>query len=312
MIKTPTVFVLGAGASKPFGFPLGFELRDSVIAMMEGLKRRPGDFLELARVTQDHSLAFSRALKGSAQNSVDAFLEHRSEFMDIGKKAIAFRLILCETAVALYRDDNPNTNWLRYLLNKMRGYAFKEFAENRVAFITFNYDRSLEYFLGRALADSYDKNDQEIAEMMEKIPIVHLHGRLGYLPWQKRENARPYYDLTNSSFADVPTTEVLDMCAREIKVMHEGIDTEDDPEFKRAKSLLTEAQRVYFMGVGFNSLNLQRLGVDTLSSAKAASTCIGYDVQREFVQLTEQYKGRLKLYHNVGCIELLRNHVQWS
>ena len=61
MIKTPTVFVLGAGASQPFGFPLGFELRDSAINMIKGLKRQPGDFLELTRVEQNDSREFARA-----------------------------------------------------------------------------------------------------------------------------------------------------------------------------------------------------------------------------------------------------------
>ena len=184
----------------------------------------------------------------------------------------------------------------------MRGNTFLEFAENQASFITFNYDRSLEYFVGRALADSYNKTDVEVATVMKNIPIIHVHGRLGYLPWQQQENARPY--------APGATAEVLDMCAQEIKVMHEGTDA-NTPEFEDAKRLLMEAKRIYFMGVGFNSLNLHQLGVDTLSADKAASTCVGY-AAREFGQLSEQYRDKLCLHHAVGCMELLRNHVKWS
>lgn len=167
--------------------------------------------------------------------------------------------------------------------------------------LLFKYDRSLEYFLGQALADSYGKDDAEVAKMMKNVPIIHVHGRLGYLPWQQQRNARPY-DTTISA-------EVLSICAQEIKVMHEGADA-NTPEFEEAKRVLAAAERIYFMGVGFNNLNLHQLGVDSLSNAKATATCCGY-VGRELDQLVDQYKGKLTV-RPVDCMELFRFDVQWS
>ena len=54
-----------------------------------------------------------------------------------------------------------------------------------VAFITFNYDRSLEFFLLTTLKNRYQKTEQECAAKLKNIPIVHLYGKLALLPWEK-------------------------------------------------------------------------------------------------------------------------------
>jgi hypothetical protein len=59
---------------------------------------------------------FIQQLHHSGQNSVDAFLEYRREFMDIGKAAMSIILIGCENAKSLYEPRDPTENWLRYLL----------------------------------------------------------------------------------------------------------------------------------------------------------------------------------------------------
>jgi hypothetical protein len=49
MTSVPTVFVLGASTSQPYGFPLGPELRNLVIDPFRGLSARERIF---ARVSQ--------------------------------------------------------------------------------------------------------------------------------------------------------------------------------------------------------------------------------------------------------------------
>lgn len=61
---------------------------------------------------------------------------------------------------------------------------FQEFGENPVSFIRFNYDISVEYYLFNCLKNSYRQTDDEGAKQLRKIPIVHVHGNLGALPWQ--------------------------------------------------------------------------------------------------------------------------------
>ena len=123
MITIPTSLILGAGSSMDYGFPSGSMLKWKIINLLAEPK---GEILEtIADLGSDiqSATALSRELRFSAEGSIDAFLEHRPEFLLIGKIAIAlvlcpyeheealFGIIFCATASAgfpylFWRDVN--------------------------------------------------------------------------------------------------------------------------------------------------------------------------------------------------------------
>jgi hypothetical protein len=126
MIVKPTVFVLGAGAMVDYGFPTGWELVRDVIQNF----RPRTDWRELLRehghFTDQQIDEFLIALNGSAQNSVDAFLEERGEFLEIGIAAMSIALVHREKPAELYKERDPSKNWLRNLLTHLRGAPFEK------------------------------------------------------------------------------------------------------------------------------------------------------------------------------------------
>src|SRR5689334_13629230 len=102
MISKKYVFILGAGASMPFGFPSGRQLIDGVNTTLS-YSTRTGNinnaFVNLL-IKRNHSLAeidkFRNELQRSQINSVDAFIEHRPEFMELGKAVIGHVLLKAE------------------------------------------------------------------------------------------------------------------------------------------------------------------------------------------------------------------------
>src|SRR5437868_420474 len=117
-----TAFVLGAGASEPFNFPIGIGLVTEVIDLLFSPERdRLGAFMKIEEREFD---VFRNALQFSGKNSVDAFLEHRTDFMGVGKAAMAYVLIKRENPAALFATKS--TNWLRYIYDKMNS-PFEEF-----------------------------------------------------------------------------------------------------------------------------------------------------------------------------------------
>lgn len=175
MIKTKTLFILGAGASKPYGYPTGNDLRYKILTMMDEddiIDAYTKWYLQKNKnmLVSNSSEVFKEKFEGSADYSIDAFLEHRPEFMEIGKIYIAKILISFEEDKRL---RNIKDNWYMYLFNRMK-ISFEELGKNKISFITFNYDRSLEYFLFKAIQDKFTKTSNECAEMMKKFPIVHL------------------------------------------------------------------------------------------------------------------------------------------
>jgi hypothetical protein len=111
------VLVLGAGASQPFGFPTGIQLSKLVAQeLLEG--QNAFNRLTELGLPRDKICSFRDAFFRSGKNSVDAFLEHRTDLMELGKSATAAVLIPYEREEALFGYDN---NWLRYLKHLVCG-----------------------------------------------------------------------------------------------------------------------------------------------------------------------------------------------
>ena len=142
---------------------------------------------ELCGYTVEQIAQFRQSFFLSGKNSVDAFLEYRDDYMQIGKAAMAAILIPYEHEWHLFRY---NQGWLRYLYNNLNT-SFEDFGKNQLSIITFNYDRTVEHFIFTALKNTYNRTDDEVRAVVEQIPIIHLHGRLGFLPWQGERKRAP-------------------------------------------------------------------------------------------------------------------------
>src|SRR5579871_4858800 len=93
MLSKPTALVLGAGASKPFGFPTGFELSERLLSLLQPGNPGFNTLQHHGGFEPDAINVFRDTFYYSGKNSVDAFLEHRSDFVTIGKTATAAVLI---------------------------------------------------------------------------------------------------------------------------------------------------------------------------------------------------------------------------
>ena len=62
MIKTPTVFVLGAGASIPYGYPSGEKLREEICHELEDPSHPYGRMLQSQGFSEKEILEFSSSL----------------------------------------------------------------------------------------------------------------------------------------------------------------------------------------------------------------------------------------------------------
>jgi hypothetical protein len=179
--------------------------------------------------------------------------------------------------------------------------TFEEFGQNQLSFVTFNYDRVVEYFFHASLRNSYGKHENECVEVLRHIPVIHLHGRLGYLPWESVHN-RPFVN-------DVTRLALLESIDN-LKIIHEDIKDGRDREFTRAKQLLSDAEQIYFMGFGFNRTNVERLDLVNLTSGKAMATSMGLTSQ-EVTAILQMTDSKIN-FQNVDCIGMCRNLINWS
>jgi len=291
VISRRTVLILGAGPSIPFGFPSGVGLYKEVLEQ----PRNSGEekLLGACGVTYEHCELFKQNLRHSGRTSVDAFLETRPDLMRVGKPLMALALIKHEHASALFAPENKGENWYDYLFERMLTRDIDTFGENNVSFITYNYDRSLEMYLGTALKAAYGAPMGEIAKQLSKIRIIHLHGKMGNLPFEDGPN-RPYSaELTEESFR---------IGYGGIKIIHESIDKE--PQFEQAHELLSEAQVVCFLGFGYHETNVNRLRLAKIPEAGFYGTTYGM-VDAEEQALVNWLSSRLSIY-NMDILSFLR------
>lgn len=281
MITIPTVFVLGAGASSHLGYPTGLALVERIV---RGLQSSTPDssFLRECGYSNDDIRQFSDELASSSKGSVDAFLEHRTEFLEIGKLAIAKALTADEYQGKLVDVKQRHRNWYCYLYEKMNA-PFDQFSQNKIGVITFNYDRSLEQFLFTALRSSYGKTDNEVAAQLDQLPIIHVYGQLSRLPWQ---------EATGRAYTHNNSKEDLMKSAAGIKIVHES--TPLGLEFDEAKKLLKNTKRIYFLGFHYHEINMERLGSDWIVGKEIQGSCYQFS-NKERGELVSKYNGKIEL-----------------
>jgi hypothetical protein len=272
MIRSGTVLILGAGASAPFGFPCGRPLLLEIAHGIKVLSSSLGDLghrLEGCGYDRDLVKQFGRELLLSAQPSVDAFLEKRREYIEVGKAAIACAMIPYEVERRLYRYQGEKSHWYEYLFSQM-GTTLEDFRSSSLSVITFNYDRSLEHFLFLALKHSYGLSDEECSKELKAVRIVHVYGTLGG-NLHLEEGSRPY----NTEV----TPDVVKQCASAIRVLHEG--KTDNPELDKAHKLLMQARVICFLGFGYYYDNIRRLRPELPEDSELFGTAFGITAQEQ-------------------------------
>jgi hypothetical protein len=260
MIQDETVIIIGAGASAPYGYPTGNELRrkictefrDGYIALME--RDRGSDFArrdDIIEGSRDFTEKFCRS-----NLSIDHFLAISNDLSEIGKVAITFTLLNEELKSTVPWDlSDQGEDWYTYLFNRMleelaNPDGFKKFGSNKIRFITFNYDRLLEHCIYENLTNSFPKVPNDlIVEQIKKIEFYHVYGKIADLLWESSKNRIPYQ--YNFDF------NTIDLIKNNISIIGENKFISNIDLAKRAISL---SKNIYFIGFGYARENLEILG----------------------------------------------------
>jgi hypothetical protein len=185
MITRPTVLILGAGASIPYGFPSGPQLIDYILADIPDSAsvnpahtgpRRNNIFELLGSIHEkDEVVHFRRALARSGKMSIDAFLESNpSSIREVGKSAIAAEILAAEEAIKTIQRNTED--WYRYFYTNVLACSLDRLIYNKLTIITYNYDRSLEYFLTQSFAADCSTTWARSAETVRQLPIYCRNG----------------------------------------------------------------------------------------------------------------------------------------
>jgi hypothetical protein len=332
MIEKRTVFVLGAGASCPYEFPTARELRTRIIKDFVGQyteyiresQPRPHDKRTafLASRAKDSAEMFVSAFHLSSTESIDLFLSRQPQFKEIGKTAICLSILGAERLSHFREDlDHRECDWYFFLYNMLTRKAtgkegYLRFGENPIAFVTFNYDRSLEHFLFDSLRHSFEAVDEAKAkQQLDAIPIIHVYGKPAPLPWELTdgEAVLEYGEQIKRLVSiDLPTV------INNLHVVHEE---RVNPELEKARKEIRKAERIFFLGFGYADENLDALGIpDGLGAGhEIYGTAMGW-TKKERHDIQSRFAAGLKKAGNIygrnqvqiwdcDCVSLLREFL---
>lgn len=260
MITQETVFILGAGASVPYGYPTGNKLRQDICEnfekrIVELTKKDPESSNPDVRQAHKDALAFTNVFFKSSTPSIDLFLARNRQFAEIGKKAIVFSILEAEKNSQFREDisDHESQDWYFYLFQKMTEdlidpESFEDFDGNKVTFITFNYDRSLEHFLYESFSNSFSEAPRDkIVSQLNKIQIFHVYGVVDKLPWQGG----------TMKYRDDFSLESVNEMQNNIRLIQERMGRNS----RAMEVAMKNASRFYFLGFGYAEENVDILGI---------------------------------------------------
>lgn len=322
MITEPTVFVLGAGASEPYGYPTGKQLKEQILEhFLNDFDRVFPEQVQIEPWNTSKSIARQQVPRfletfGGPVPSIDLFLAGHPDDLwlnRLGRLAIILRISTAELEHSKRRKQKrPEKDWCEFLLGKLRGGLitpddFKSrFRENNVTIITFNYDRFLEDYVFDGLQKSFGGLEPEtVKEQLGHIKIVHVFGQIAPLPWQNLGQGIKYG-------SEITEVDVLSL-SKNLRIIYDGYH---NPELEEARTKIAETRRIFFLGFGYAGENLKVLALPKvinpiakiwgthLDATKKECNYAGWQLVRDMGLDWAQ----VRLDKDCDCLKLLREY----
>jgi hypothetical protein len=282
-----TVFIIGAGASSEIGMPVGNELKKT-IAKFLNQETRPSENSYRDAIDGAVSLHSKERLKTWKEDirlstvankiskalplaeSIDNYLNAHKGNKDvefIGKIGIIFSILHAEahsklkkTSAKLFNDIEKT--WYAALFKKIaQGCQIDLFIQKmrEIVFITFNYDRSLEYFFYNATQTYFDITSDQAKSITNEMRIFHPYGQAAFLPFQS--------ETDSIEFGKLPNAEQLYNLSKQIKTFMEGVD-ESSKVYKKIIKSLEDANRIIYFGFAYYKQNMDLLYPQKIPGSK--------------------------------------------
>ena len=226
---------------------------------------------------------FAKSIRHSMMVSTDEFLKNRlsqekSNEADFGKRLIAREILIAEK-----ESENPytkgpeikkkerwlgNIDWIQHLLSRIDQQPNWEEILKQTVFLTFNYDRVLEYCIFLYLTSDKQYADADAHAFIKEMQIHHVNGFIGSL------EEIPFGAVENGKYQEI---------AKRMETVWEKRLNRNESEKEKYQYFLKNAQRVYFMGFSYIPDNLESIGIPRgaviIRNAKVYATAMGLSSQ---------------------------------
>lgn len=242
---------------------------------------------------------FAKSIRHSMMVSTDEFLKNRlnqekSEEADFGKRLIAREILVAEQESEKqfsYEDGKRiskkywlgNIDWIQHFLSRIDQQPNWQEILKQTVFLTFNYDRVLEYCIFLYLTSDKQYADADARAFIKEMQIYHVNGFMGSL------EEIPFGAVENGKYQEI---------AERMETVWEKRSHRDESEKKKYQGFLMNAQRVYFMGFSYIPDNLESIGID-----RGALILHDAEVYATAMSLSSQNRLRISTYLDLKDFE---------
>jgi hypothetical protein len=272
VINRKTVLIIGAGASAEFNMPLGSQLIKRVANAVTETRwenePEAGSLLEQMRAClyDDRADRLYKLGPKLAEVAVKSKLPSMDEVLHfladadvvyLGKLAISYEIMKAERESHLHLATSfhkerfigiIDQSWANEFLGLALSGGRRQDLSNLFANVTvidFNYDRVLPQYLYRALQRNLAIPEDDAAECVKNLSILHPYGSLGKLEWEAEKDTLPF-GSSEGHLADV---------ANRIRTYTE--ETQDRERRVQIQNAIDAAHVIIVVGFGYHRQNIQ-------------------------------------------------------
>jgi hypothetical protein len=342
MFRSKTLFIIGAGASKEAGLPVGSELAAAISKLLyfefEFGQLKGGDhsFLDLLRRHFGNNTILNEHLHVARQisegiylaNSIDNYIDihrHDEKIQFCGKAAILYSILVAERKSRLYINKSKrrsqidfssleNTWYVQFAKLLFDGVPLSKLDDvfNNVAIVCFNYDRCIEHFLMHALMALYAIPEQQARKVVLELKVYHPYGLVGASPAEPSPHGIEFGAEIHS----------IGSSCNLLKTYTEQI--RDEGLIAGLREEVARAETVVFLGFGYHQQNMLLISPQAGTSARRVfGTAKGFSKDDTNVVANQVYgiinngarlgtrkldMAGVVLRHDLGCGDILKEY----
>lgn len=305
MFKQKTVIILGAGASAPFGFPLGVTLHSQLIKGISDLRRQlyERDFRGIGSISTDNAaffekdrfralgayiesplaqkylpksvqpeemlgklFDFQRDLQQKTNDTVDEFILQNPSHRFVGKVLLAQEIML-----EMYEKKDSDL--------VLKSFAGRSYNDHR------NWYQQLinQICNGTTDSESLMENQLSIVTFNYDHSLEQaLQANLGNTEIHQGTDYKDVVDIfhVNGTPSKLPPV-VMDVgefilkCAKTFHLVNEDVDSKVEKDREKAREAILAAERIFVIGFQFDPYNVKAIGLQDVL-LKNRVFCLSY------------------------------------
>lgn len=314
-IEKSTLFILGAGSAKEYGYPTGDglieDIKNNFSNYLNALKEQKSFNNTDKEIDQliEEAAKFKEDLEKAKPISIDSYLTTMPKYRSIGVRLVCLSILHAEWRscqngiVKAFQSDSDD--WMPLLFGKIREdfyhHDLSHLSKSNVQVLTFNYDRLLESHFHHYITHNFQETSNNDVDRLLKVR--HVYGSIRS-------------EITYSDFGKLAKYNEMVQTAEKLAIMYSDRKSITDiiPKYSE---WINGFQQIFILGFGFDKFNLDKLALSRYMKNDRAQFFATLLTDKEHIKARIKRKfasenlkpGNKVTFEECNCSKLIEKHL---